>query len=417
MIHGTRPTKKDYRDYDFHKTFGATLVPNLPTELLLDAHLWLPNQNAYESIFGNAPQPYGCTNYTSNDLCANQDTMLYNPAFTESITHANTQGGYDVRQSLLTTIKYGTKALDGTINKRTQLFNVQKYAMLDYFDSIRYAMLPTLGEKRTVSWGTPWYLEWEQDAVKGIAIMKAPSSYSVKGVSWHNSEFIGWTVKDGITYLVNKSWQGQYIGDKGFLYFPREVVNAIMDINGTCAFTVSKIGSGQPVQTISTTFFEWIYSILDNIFTTKPIPPQPMTDASVVLQTPEVLLFDTPQNAYHSVRVLCDNAGLTVTEKNLICACIYQESAFKNTARCENKNKQGIVTSVDNGLCQVNSYYHTGVGKEFPSTDYVIAHPEEAVKWMINMYQSGLLKLWVSYSSGAYLKWLKPTSPMWKLKI
>ena len=126
--------------------------------------------------------------------------------------------------------------------------------------------------------------------------------------------------------------------------------------------------------------------------------------------------FSTPQTAYHATRVLCDNAGLNVNEKNLICACIYQESEFRNTAVCINRNTQGIETSRDVGLVQVNSYWHCGPGKDFPSTDYVVAHPEEAVNWMIKCYQEGQLKMWVSFLSKEYLKWLKIDSPMWLLK-
>lgn len=135
------------------------------------------------------------------------------------------------------------------------------------------------------------------------------------------------------------------------------------------------------------------------------------------ITTPEVLLWDTAQHAYHSVRVLCDNAGLEVAEKNLICACIYQESGFNNKAVCYNKRADGTVTSKDVGIVQVNSYWHCGIGKDFPSSDYVVYHPQEAVEWMIQMYKNGLLKMWVSYSSGAYKRWLEDNSPMWKLKV
>jgi hypothetical protein len=127
------------------------------------------------------------------------------------------------------------------------------------------------------------------------------------------------------------------------------------------------------------------------------------------------LFWDSQGNAYHSTRVLCDNAGLTFDEKNLICACIYQESSFLNTAVCYNKNLKGIVVSTDYGIVQVNDYYHIGINKDFPSVQYVRDNPQKCVEWMISMYKHGLLKMWVSYSSGAYQIWLNPNSPMWKL--
>ena len=96
--------------------------------------------------------------------------------------------------------------------------------------------------------------------------------------------------------------------------------------------------------------------------TPKTAPP------SVSTPNPDSYTYpwDSPSHNWHNVRVICDDAGLTLDEKNLICACIYQESRFNNNARCENKNAQGIVTSVDVGIVQVNSYFHTGIGKDFP---------------------------------------------------
>jgi hypothetical protein len=126
--------------------------------------------------------------------------------------------------------------------------------------------------------------------------------------------------------------------------------------------------------------------------------------------------FDTQKQAYHSVRVMCDQAGLTVQEKNLICACIYQESQFMNSAKGQNRNKEGKVTSTDWGICQINDYWNIGKGKPFPSIQYVQDNPQACVAWMIDMYKHGLLKLWCSYSSGAYAKWLGEKSPMWSLK-
>lgn len=144
-----------------------------------------------------------------------------------------------------------------------------------------------------------------------------------------------------------------------------------------------------------------------------PLPEPQKTPVA----TPPRLLWDTPQHAYHSVRVLCDEAELTVEEKNLICACIFQESAFMNTARNENRNTAtGEVMSTDWGLCQVNDFYHVGPGKDFPSVDFVLNNPAEVVNWMIACYKRGKLNMWISYSKGAYKQWLSPNSPMWALK-
>ncbi len=171
-------------------------------------------------------------------------------------------------------------------------------------------------------------------------------------------------------------------------------------------------------------FFKWLdellWALIKGDTPMEPIQPTPTPITPPITQNtanPDILASDwsTQHNAYHNVRVLCDLAGLTVNEKNLICACIYQESRFKNTAIGQNKNHQGIVVSTDYGICQVNDYYHIGNGKDFPSVDYVLTNPDIVVRWMISMYKHGMLKQWVSYSSGAYKPWLLSTSPMFKL--
>lgn len=269
MINGTRPLKIDHRDYDLHRTFGVAQTPIFPNELMIDAGLWMPNQNQPESEFGNPPLPYGCTEYTQSDLCADQDGILYNPMYLENIVHANTNGGADMREVLKVVVNQGTQKKDGTITKRTGFFNIKAYAPLDYFDAIRYAMLSGGQERRSVSWGTPWYPIWEQTAMQMNPIMPAMLSYDPTGCGWHNSKFAGWKTINGVTYLVNKSWQGTNCGENGWLYFSREVVNAVMQVPGTAAFTVTSMGSNQPIVTIPTTTWQWLISNIRNFLGLK----------------------------------------------------------------------------------------------------------------------------------------------------
>lgn len=160
---------------------------------------------------------------------------------------------------------------------------------------------------------------------------------------------------------------------------------------------------------------------LDNLEPRIPIIPtpavEPVKQAIKPLSAPPIaLLWDTPQHAFHSTRVLCDNAELSVKDKNEICATIYGESEFYNGAICRNKDKQGNETSRDVGICQINSYWHCGKGKTFPSTEYVVAHPEKAVEFMISMFKAGKIDLWIAHKNKSYLKYLSTTSPMWLLK-
>lgn len=151
----------------------------------------------------------------------------------------------------------------------------------------------------------------------------------------------------------------------------------------------------------------------------QPLPPPnpiPMPEEPVPNLIETLTPWISPKNNYHNTRVLCDQAGLTVDQKNLICACIFQESRFNIDAINHNKDSQGNILSTDYSLIQVNDFYHIGMGKDFPNVAYVLANPDKQVEWMIHMYEIGLLKQWVSFSSGAYKQWLLPSSPMWLLK-
>lgn len=164
----------------------------------------------------------------------------------------------------------------------------------------------------------------------------------------------------------------------------------------------------------------YLASQIPNIPSVESIPPvvPVITNTLPMPIDPDSIVYpwDSPKHNYHNTRVLCDLAELTTEEKNLICACIYRESGFNNDAVNHNKDKSGNILSTDFGICQINDYYHIGFEKDFPTVDYVLSNPDKAVSWMIDMYQHGMLKQWVSYSSGAYKQFLLPSSPMWDLK-
>jgi hypothetical protein len=119
-------------------------------------------------------------------------------------------------------------------------------------------------------------------------------------------------------------------------------------------------------------------------------------------------IWDNPKDARHSVRVICDEEGLSVADKNVLCACVQVESGFNPKAVGENKDKTGKVWSRDWGIVQINDYYHVGNGpdKSFPSTQYILDNPEECVRWMCKLWKQGKQHLWASYNSGAYKKYL-----------
>lgn len=150
-----------------------------------------------------------------------------------------------------------------------------------------------------------------------------------------------------------------------------------------------------------------------------PLIPQPMSIQPVPTPVPETpkYLWDTPQHAYHSTRLICDEMNLSVAEKNLICSCIYQESEFHKGA-IGKPNHDG---TIDYGLCQYNNGTLRGIplwigpGAAFRDINEVLSDPEKGVRIMIKTYQAGHLNWWASYSTGANKKWLLPDSPMWQL--
>lgn len=172
----------------------------------------------------------------------------------------------------------------------------------------------------------------------------------------------------------------------------------------------------------------------------------PADPSEPVAPNPDALAPDwgSQERAYHNTRVLCDLAGLPTSKtiavngayfapKDIICACLYEESEFLNyyssgqpvTHQNYKQDDEGrlildehgnkILLSTDFGLVQINDFWHIGPGKDFPSVAFVLANPDKAVEFMIEMYKAEKLGLWVSYSSGDYKKNLLPTSGMWKL--
>lgn len=135
---------------------------------------------------------------------------------------------------------------------------------------------------------------------------------------------------------------------------------------------------------------------------TSTTPPQPPLEIPI---TPKYE-WGTPEKARHSVRVICDEEGLNVADKNLICAVINCESGFKIDAIHKNKDKSGNVLSIDYGIIQANSNYYIGNGKPIVSIDEALNNPEKCVRVIISQFKKGRLKDWVCYSSGKYLNYI-----------
>jgi hypothetical protein len=272
---GLKPLPYDRRDYDLHKTFGATAAPSIPDSYSVENGLWCPNQNIGGEVFDLPPMPYGCTDYTQADACADEDKELRNPLLLENVTHANARGGIDMRESL---------AAAKTVFNRTAYFRVTPTYPLDFFDAIRLAMLSTKDERRSVSVGTPWYPVWN-DPLRG-GILPIPANFSTAGLGWHNWKVAGWKTIGGAPYLICKVWAGPDYGDHGFVYMSRELANAVLNISGAAAFTLTKL-KPTDVQTIDFSFVKWVVSYISWLFKTdEPAPEQAPTPPMSPVEAP-----------------------------------------------------------------------------------------------------------------------------------
>lgn len=258
---GAKPTLYDRRDHDLLKTFGAALPPKFPDYYNVDNGLWTPNQNAGGELFNLPPQPYGCTNFTTCDISADDDGVLYNPQVMEERTRANAKGGLDIRVSLKEATKRGAlQDANGNIGpKRTGYFTIRPTQQLDVFDAIRLAMLSTQSEGRSVSAGTPFYPDWMDINKKGI--LSIPKDFNTSHASWHNWKVSGWKMINDQPYLICKMWLGKNYGDKGFVYMSRPLANSVFNIPGSCAFTVTKL-DGLEIQTVDFKLVQWIVSFI-----------------------------------------------------------------------------------------------------------------------------------------------------------
>lgn len=133
-----------------------------------------------------------------------------------------------------------------------------------------------------------------------------------------------------------------------------------------------------------------------------PEPPKP-TEPTIVLPKYD---WSNKLATRHSIRVICDEQGLSVVKKNIICAVIQAESGFDNSAVNQNRNGSGMITSSDWGICQINDFYQIGPNKPFSSIVDVVENPDKAVKFMIQMEKAGKLSLWSAYKNGSYTKYL-----------
>lgn len=374
MKSGIIPIKyKDHRTFDFHRTFGT--ASSIPEEFHFDTLCLTPDQNA-------DGRPEACTAYTHTDIASNEDGVNYDDVdFTYKNTLLMMDAPYgspcDMMTALKATTVYGVKSKEMSVsdalkNRRAPYFIVRPLNG-SYFDGLVSAMWVKQG---CLSIANPWFRDFE---FPSLGIPPSPSHWDdLSQVSWHDWEACGVTIIGGAKYIVCKSWQGNAYGDKGYIYFSRNQIDQLLSIKGSGAFG-QKHASPEDIQTVQMTLLETALSyarmIIKKMLTSPtnpmPIPIQnepvapvlPATDASTYL-------WDSKDNIRHSMRVIGDELGLSVIQKDLLCDVCSCEGGYNIHAKLVNSPN-----SIDRGLFQINNYYHPDV------TDEMAYDPEWSTRW------------------------------------
>lgn len=437
--------KQKIKAPDFHEQFGS--LTTLPTDFNLSLGLYPSfDQNSYNTVFNTPAQPMGCTGMATGSVMTNLLKVPINPYFTYQQTCLAEYGslngqGCELVYALNEPVTVGLLALGETTTTQALARKTPPWWEVtpingSLFQGIVSAM--SIGGA-CVSYAGTWWESYESP-VNGI-VPQGTGAHTA-----HNWVFSGVMTINGIPYLIAESFLGANWGGNaerlkgGFCLFseaeingnggqgftPKESPNAnipapitvesIMEalLNALKRLLGIETVEGNPLFDQLESEEQFIQKELDKLFKPMPQPMNPIPAPTNPDSGP--LLWDTPQHCYHAVRVLCDLAGLSLNQKNILCACIYQESQFHTQAKHENLNADGTVSSTDWGICQINDYFHIApTGTPFASVADVLNNPEVDVRWMINCYLSGEIIMWSSYTTGAYRQWLNASSPMWAL--
>ncbi len=130
-----------------------------------------------------------------------------------------------------------------------------------------------------------------------------------------------------------------------------------------------------------------------------PAVESPSSAPTPVIEAPSAKYdWSTPEAARHSCRLIADEEGLSVGQKNVMSQVIHCESGYKTKVIHENKNQHNVVTSTDYGIAQWNDYFH---GKEI-SPEEALNNPEMAVRLMCHYVKAGRISQWSCYQLGLY---------------
>lgn len=232
---GLKELPKDNRDYSFGAFFKVDKIPTW--DFLIGS----------SEILNQKDTDY-CTAYSTCAASAIQENKTLNPswsfAVSKMISNDTEVWGQNLRTACKVHVDYGALEYnpDYSLEKQNEDFlrNInnypkeffeqavihkkQAYFLMDSFkntyDSIVSALWKFKDEKRAVITGMLWRRAWT-----GIEDGIIPSIAGPEGEFGHAFIFIGQKYIKDKPYLVAQLSNGEEIGDKGFYYFPKSIVN------------------------------------------------------------------------------------------------------------------------------------------------------------------------------------------------
>lgn len=231
----------DHKDLDLIKSFGGIDSPfGLPAQYIV-ATKDMSDQDA-------VGLPFACTAFAQTELASDQTGEVYDVVEFYESTPPGGNGGRDMRQSLGLLVTRGPKTLEQKLRKwNGKFYNIYKQGLLDWYSALKVGLYIVKNENRACSAAMAWFKEWTYGYADASGIVVDPPLYSWNYASPHDAVIAGWTNVGlvhgkplGAEYLAVKSWQGTRVGDGGWLYFSRPIVNKLFDMYYTEMFTVSQ---------------------------------------------------------------------------------------------------------------------------------------------------------------------------------
>lgn len=414
-IGGLTELPPDSRDFALGQLVVYPKLSELPESFsLVTPELNILDQNADEN--GDM-----CSAYTTCGISALQEGVDLFPPFSfaasKEISGEPESWGQNLRDAFAAHIKHGAiepeKVPDAeknlTQNERRYFKNyslatkagaiqhikkayVMPKGIYDAYDNCRASLWLYRNEKRAIGFGVEF--GWTLDT---YILSGTPSGFG------HAMYITGWD-KDGLE-VVNSA--GKNAGKNGFHRITRETIEeyvkkygAYMYIDASPEEIKQRIqGQLSIIQTIINFIKMQLSFISSRIQSMKapivePIiikPPEPPPPPEVIIPNPEPkYLWNTYENARHSTRVICDEEGLTVFQKNQLTETIKCESGFKPDVIHINANG-----TKDCGIAQLNEKYYLTPNNM--TCEDAISDPEKCIRITARAFKKGREHDWICW--------------------